>query len=427
MKIKTKKLPFDKAINKKAPCHTNPWRPSLLFRVLIRLLSVFDLMSAKFTYEKIGMEKLSKKEPCLIFMNHSSFIDLKIASKIFFPRPYQIVCTSDGFVGKNLLMKVIGCIPTTKFVADTQLIRDMQYSVEKLKTSILMYPEASYSFDGTPTPLPKKLGGLIKRLNVPLVTIITSGAFSRNPLYNELQIRKKVKVSATVRCLLTKEQIAALSVEEIDEILEKEFTFDGFKWQRENKIEINEKFRADGLNRILYKCPHCLKEGKMIARGEEIYCEECGKRYFLTALGELECKNGKTQFSHIPDWFEWERQCVKKEIEDGSYRIETDVNIGVLVDYKAIYMVGEGRLCHTTEGFKLTGCEGKLEYTQKPLSSYSLYADYYWYEIDDVICIGTKNCLYYCFPKDKSVSVAKARLATEELYKLLKNKTVVMK
>lgn len=420
MKIKVKKTTYEKAINRPAPKHTNPWRPNIVLRLLIRLLSVFDLISARFSYEEIGMDKVHKKEPCLILMNHSSFIDLKIASKIFFSRPYQIVCTSDGFVGKSLLMKFIGCIPTTKFVADTQLIRDMQYSVEKLKTSVLMYPEASYSFDGTPTPLPKKLGGLIKRLNVPLVTVITSGAFSRNPLYNELQIRKKVKVSATVKCLLTKEQIASLSAIEIDEILEKEFTFDGFKWQKDNGVEINEGFRADGLDRILYKCPHCHSEGKMVGKGEEIYCEECGKRYFLTPLGELECKNGETEFSHIPDWFEWERQCVKKEIEDGSYRIETDVNIGVLVDYKAIYMVGEGRLCHTPEGFKLTGCGGKIDYTQKPLSSYSLYADYFWYEIGDIICIGNKKCLYYCFPKDKSVSVAKARLATEELYKMLK-------
>ena len=58
-----------------------------------------------------------------------------------------------------------------------------------------------------------------------------------------------------------------------------------------------------------------------------------------------------------------------------------------------------------------------MHYSQKPSESYSLYADYYWYELGDVICIGNANILYYCFPKDKRVSVAKARLAAEELYK----------
>ena len=89
----------------------------------------------------------------------------------------------------------------------------------------------------------------------------------------------------------------------------------------------------------------------------------------------------------------------------------------MMVDYKAIYRVGSGRLVHDANGFTLTGCDGKLNYTQKPQSSYGLYADYFWYEIGDVICIGDKNALYYCFPP-AGVPVAKARQAAEELFKL---------
>ena len=99
-----------------------------------------------------------------------------------------------------------------------------------------------------------------------------------------------------------------------------------------------------------------------------------------------------------------------------------DVDIGMLVDYKAIYMVGSGHLTHTAEGFTLTGCDGQLEYTQSPLAGYSLYADYYWYEIADVICIGNNDVLYYCFPKNAGDVVAKTRMATEELYKLKKKR-----
>ena len=89
----------------------------------------------------------------------------------------------------------------------------------------------------------------------------------------------------------------------------------------------------------------------------------------------------------------------------------------MLVDTKAIYMVGEGRLIHDKNGFTLTGCDGKLNYNQPPQCSYSLYSDYFWYEIGDVICIGNKDCLYYCFPEKEGV-VAKTRMATEELYKM---------
>ncbi len=418
MKIKTRKRSYQEVMKLKRPSHKAPLRPNILFRLLIRVLAIFDLMKVKFSYETEGLSKIGK-EPCLILMNHSCFLDLKIVSALFWrKKPYCIVCTSDGFVGKRLLMRLIGCIPTTKFVSDTQLIRDMQYTLKELKTSVLMYPEASYSFDGRATTLPRKLGALLKRLDVPVISIITSGAFSHDPLYNGLQLRK-VPVSAKVKCLLTREEIKEKSVAELDGILDKEFEFDGFLWQKENGIEIRENFRADGLERILYKCASCSAEGQMEGRGEYITCKKCGKKYFLNTLGSLEATSGETEFSHIPDWYEWQKECVRKELENKSYLIDTEVEIGIMVDYKAIYMVGSGRLIHNSDGFTLTGADGELNYNQKPLSSYGLYADYLWYEIGDVICIGTKDCLYYCFPKG-NVPVAKARIAAEEMYKTLK-------
>ena len=111
---------------------------------------------------------------------------------------------------------------------------------------------------------------------------------------------------------------------------------------------------------------------------------------------------------------------MRKELVHGTYRTECDVDILMMIDYKSMYRVGEGRLVHTCDGFHLTGCDGKLDYVQSPLASYSLYADYFWYEIGDVICIGNRERLYYCFPKGGEVSVAKARIATEELYKKVK-------
>lgn len=419
MKIKTKHLPYEQVIALKRPKHRKPLRPLFLLQLVIRVLSIFDLAPTKFTYATHGMERLSKKEPCLILMNHSSFIDLKIASRIFFPKRYGIVCTTDGFVGKSWLMRLLGCIPTQKFVSDVTLIRDMEHLLKKKKTSVLMFPEAGYSFDGRATPLPRKMGVLLKRLNVPVVSVITQGAFTRDPLYNCLQ-KRKVQVRADVTYLLTPEDIRSKSVAELDKILDDAFSFDNFAWQQENSVVIDEPFRADGLNRVLYRCPHCGKEGKMEGKGTKLSCRNCGKIYVLTELGYLQALDGQTAFTHIPNWYEWERGQVRNELENGVYRLETPVDIGVLVDYKALYMVGSGTLTHDEQGFHLTGCNGALDYTQGPLASYTLNCDYYWYEIGDVICIGNQDALYYCFPKGSGDVVAKTRLAAEELYKLKK-------
>ena len=420
MKIKTKKLDYDQVMALPREKHREPLRPNRLLQLVIRGLSILDLWPVKFSYTTEGMEKIGKKEPCLILMNHSSFIDLKIASRIFFPKRYGIVCTSDGFVGQKWLMRLIGCFPTQKFVSDLSLIRDMEYVLKKKKTSVLMFPEASYSFDGTATALPRKMGVLLKKLNVPVVTVITEGAFARDPLYNCLQ-KRKVKVSAKVRCLATPEELKAMTVAELDAKLDETFGFDNFRWQQENNVKITESFRADGLNRILYKCPHCNTEGKTEGKGITFTCHHCGAKYELTELGKLQALNVEPKFDHIPDWYAWQRSQVRQTLADGTYCLDQEVDIGVMVNFKAIYMVGSGRLTHTNEGFSLVGCDGRLQYEQGPLTCYSLYADYYWYEIGDVICIGNNDVLYYCFPKGGDV-VAKTRIATEELYKMKKQR-----
>ena len=428
LKISVKTMDYDKAIAQPRPAHKLPRKINLFWRTLIRGLTCIGMAGTGFTYETERMELLDKKEPCLILMNHSCFLDMQIAHRILFPRHFSIIATSDSFVGlgglMNWVMRQIGCFPTQKFVTDLRLVQDMLYCFKELKTSVLMYPEASYSFDGTCTPLPRKMGVLLKKLNVPVVMIETFGAFSRNPLYNELQVRKSVKVSAKATLLYTKQEIQEKSVKELSDGLDEAFGFDHFKWQKEQKVEIHEPFRADGLNRILYKCAHCGAEGEMEGRGIHLTCKHCGKKYELTPLGELKALEGDTEFSHVPDWYAWERDQVRQEILEGRYKLDTDVKIGLLTDNKYIYMVGDGHLTHDAGGFALTGCDGRLNYHQKPQASYGLYADYYWYEIADVICIGDNDALYYCFPQNAGDVVAKTRLAVEELYKLYKSRVL---
>lgn len=419
MKIKVKNAKYKDLINQKKAKHKKPKNPSWLLRKLILFLNKKELKEVQFSAIKNNIDKIDKKEPCLILMNHSSFIDLKIAFKLLSPRRFNIVCTDDGFVGKEWLLRHLGCIPTTKFITDVNLVKDMLFAKNKLHNSILMYPEASYSFDGTSTPLPTSIGKCIKLLNMPVIVIKTSGAFLRDPLYNNLQLRE-VKISAKLDVILSRDEIKSKSAEEIQELVVKNFVFDNFKDQQDNKIEVNEPFRADFLNRVLYKCPNCLKEGMMEGKGIYITCKNCNAKYELTKYGYLKAINCKEVFNHIPSWYKWERDCVKNEILANTYNEEIKVAIFILLDYKKIYKVGEGVLKHSISGFELTGPDG-LHYFQKPIDTYSLYSDFYWYEIGDVVCIGNFKMRYYCVPLDKKDIVAKLRLATEEIYKITKN------
>ena len=401
--------------------HRNPMKPQMWLAAIVRIVCAFTLRKIKFSYTTERME-LVKNQPCLILMNHSSFTDMKLAYGIFFPKKLGIVTSVDamsGILGK--LMRLLGCTPTHKYVTDLTLFRDIEYMLKKNKTSVLMYPEAGYSFDGCATTMPRKLGILMKRLGVPVVTVITQGAFHRDPLYNMLQIRD-VKVSAHVKCIATAEEVKEKSVDELDALLAESFSFDNFAWQRDNRISIDVPFRADGLHRILYKCPHCGLENQMEGKGIHLTCHACEKQWTMDEYGQLSANVGDTEYPHIPDWYKWQRECVRTELEEGTYSLDTEVEIAIQVNLNGVCKIGSGRLTHTLDGFRLVGADGKLDYRQSPAFSHTLYSDYYWYEIGDVIAIGDNEFTYFCFPKD-NISVTKARLATEELYKIKKTRS----
>ena len=418
MKIKVVEKSYAEVMALPVPKHEKPRKIDPFFRTLIKVLSATNLRKNHIEYREIGMEKLGKGEPCLVLMNHSSFIDMQIAANYLYPRPFSTVCTTDAYVGLAWLLKTIGCIPTKKFVSEFTLLKDISYALKTLKTAVLMYPEACYSFDGTASSMPDSIGGLLKMMNVPVVTIITKGAYLREPLYNMLRHRR-IDISADVTYLLSPEEIASRSSEELNEIVREAFSFDAFRWQKENGVEIKEDFRADGLERVLYRCPHCNTEGKTQGKGIYLTCTACRKVYELTELGELRATDGESAFTHVPDWFAWEREQVREELLSGKYCLDIDVDVYMMVDYKAMYRVGDGHLLHNAEGFHLTGCDGELDYTQGPLASHSINADYFFYEIGDMISIGNQRQLFYCFPKNQEEAiVAKAKMAAEELYSI---------
>ena len=74
MKIKTIKKDYTHVINLKREKHIKPIKPPFIMRALVRVLSIPDLWRVRFSYTG----KLPKAAG-LVLMNHSSFLDLKIA------------------------------------------------------------------------------------------------------------------------------------------------------------------------------------------------------------------------------------------------------------------------------------------------------------------------------------------------------------
>jgi hypothetical protein len=288
-----------------------------------------------------------------------------------------------------------------------------------------MYPEARYSNCGTTSYIPEVVAKLVKKNKVPLVTMIHHGNYLNAPFWDFRQYRK-VPFHAVMKQVLTAQQVSEMTVDEINEVIQREMYYDDYKWQKENNIKITESFRADGLNKILYQCPHCMTEGKMVGKGIHLACEECGKQWEMTELGELKAFEGETEFSHIPDWYEWERQNVRKELLDGTYRFEDDVHIYSLPGVEFIDL-GEGKVTHDLEnGFVLTGNynghDFRIQRQSKTLDTLHMEFLYKKLNKTDNFDISVKDDSFYCIPSKKDV-VLKLMFATEEAFKILKEKS----
>lgn len=393
-----------------------PIRQPLFFTGLIWVLSKFALMGKKYKVEKIDMEGL--KPPYMVLSNHMYFIDFELAAMATFPHRVNNVVNIDGYYRRPWLMELIGAIGTRKFTMDLHLVKSIRKVL--LRGDVLcMYPEARYSPCGITSYIPDSVGMLVKRNKVPVVAIVHRGNYLHSPFWN-FRKKRKVPLYTTATQILTAEDTEKMSVEEINAKIRKALTYDDYKYQKENGILIKEPFRAEGMHKILYQCPHCLTESKMDSKGAEIFCRECGKRWHLGEDGTLSAREGETEFSHVPDWFLWEREQVQKQIEQGEYSFEDDVDVYSMPRCWRFEHLGAAKLRHDPEkGFILEGHYRGEDYRiqRTPLQTNSLHIEYDWCYVKPLDCvdISTENDSFFCYPKKENV-VTKMAFATEILY-----------
>lgn len=395
-----------------------PIRQPIYLTWLIQVLSKIMLIGKEHKVEKFNMEGL--KPPYLLLSNHMSFVDFEMVSLGTYPHRVNNVVNIDGFYMRAWLLEWIGAICTRKFTTDLRLIKSIRKVLERGDV-LCMYPEARYSPVGTTSYLPESLGMLVKRAKVPVVIALHHGNYLHSPFWN-FRKKRKVPLYTTFTKLWDPEDLEKLSVEQINAGLKEALTYDDYKYQKDNGILITEPYRAEGLNKILYKCPNCRTEHKMSSAGAELFCEECGKRWYLNEDGTLSATEGETEFSHIPDWFEWERSEVRREVESGEYSFEDDVEVYSLPRCYKYEPLGFAKLTHNPEeGFILTGHYRGKDYRiqRTPLQTNSLHVEYDFLRIKpfDLVDISTENDSFYCYTSKKDV-ITKLAFATEEIYRI---------
>jgi len=358
------------------------------------------------------------KPPYFLLCNHNSFMDMIVTTKAIFPHRANYVVAIDGFIGIEGLLRRVGGIGTRKFVHNGAMVRNM-LEARRFGDVIVMYPEARYSLCGTGSELPRSLGKMVQSMDLPVVTLIMHGHHVDAPFWHGRSHRVR-PVKAEAKLLVTADEVRTLSADEINARLAEAFTYDDFAWQKANGVRICDEKRAEGLHKVLYQCPACLEEYEMVSEGDRLICQACGKAWRMGELGDLRAESGDTEFDHIPDWYEWERANVRREVEAGTYHTQTPVRIESLPNTKGFVPFDKpGRLVHDGDGFALTG-----EYKGEPFALHwpvggqpACHIEYNYKGRGDCVDLSTMDDSFYLYPMDHDVAVTKMSLATEELFR----------
>lgn len=382
---------------------------------LIWVLSKFALIGKKFQITKVNMEGL--KPPYLLLSNHMYFIDFELTALATHPARVNNVVSIDGYYRRPWLMELIGAICTRKYTNDLHLVKSIRKVLQR-GDILCMYPEARYSPCGITSFLPESLGKLIRMNKVPVVVCVHHGNHLHSPFWN-FRKKRKAPLHSVYTQALTAEEAATLSAEEINTKLKDALTYDDYAYQKEEGFRITEPFRAEGLHKVLYQCPHCKVEHEMGSKGSELFCNSCGKRWTLEEDGSISAQDGNTEFSHIPDWYLWERENVFCEVREGRYSFTDEVDVYSLPRCWKFEKLGRATVSHTAEGFVLRGTYRGEEYeiTRAPYEMNSLHIeyDYCYLRPEDCFDISTENDSFYCYPTKQNV-VTKLAFATEALY-----------
>lgn len=394
-----------------------PITPCFLMNVAKWIISWPDLKKRGAVLKKINVEGIEDK-PYLMLVTHSSMVDFNLMLKATHPYKVNNVMTLEGFnTYTEPLMRSLGVLGTRKFITDIHLIKNMKYCVDKLKNPFVLFPEARYSLDGCTSYLPFSLGKMVRLLGVPVVVLKIHGNFVTCPQWNK--INKKTFVEAEMEQIITAEESKTLSVDELNQRIAEHFVYDDFAWQKEKQLKIDHPERAKGLHSLLYKCPNCKEEHQTDSAGTKLWCNCCKKTWEMDEYGELHALEGETEFSHIPDWSNWERACVREEIENGTYYFEDEVRVETLPGSWKFYKQGMGKLIQTPEETRVEchyyGEPYVLRRSAKSLES--MHIEYDYLGRGDCVDISIPDDSFWCY-LTKRDAITKLSFATEEIHKL---------
>ncbi|MBQ8689219.1 MAG: 1-acyl-sn-glycerol-3-phosphate acyltransferase [Clostridia bacterium] len=202
--------------------------------------------------------------------------------------------------------------------------------------NVCMFAEGVRTWDGVTSPILPSTAQLVKAARCGLVTYKLTGGYFTSPMWSEGGGTRRGELRGEVVGVYIKEQLAAMSDDEVFEIINRDLYEDAYERQLANPKRYKGKRLAERLENLLFICPECNGHGTMSSSGDTVSCT-CGHSFRYDEYGMLH----GTKFTTVRDFARWQKEKVREDCaEDVIYTAES----------ASLSIIKSGSAMHITDG-----------------------------------------------------------------------------
>lgn len=302
----------------------------------------------KFGYQFTKVKAKDLPETYIVLSNHVTDFDPVFVGASF--QKYMYFVASEhisrwGFASK-LLNYAFAPILRPKGATASSTVMEM---IRKLKEGkcVCMFAEGARSWDGVTAYIQPATGKVIKTAKCGLVTFRIEGGYFVSPNWSEGGTRRG-RISGKMVNVYTKEQIASMSVAEINQAIAQDLHEDAYERQLQSPAKYKGKQPAVKMENLLFICPKCGALDSIHSEKDTVSCKKCDMRFKYNEYAMLEGIEMQT----VKELAAWQKEEVKKAAADG------------LLEYSA----SEGVLQSVTKGEEVLLDQGPVTLSKEKLS-----------------------------------------------------------
>lgn len=310
-------------------------RHQVLWKILRPLVQVF--LKIKFGYRYQVAKNLP--DNYLVLSNHVTDYDPLLVGASFPKQMYFVASehiTRWGFAYKLLKFALAPIIRYKGTVATSTVVE----ALRKVKKghSVCIFAEGVRTWDGVTCPILPSTAKLVKTAGCALVTYKIEGGHFVSPGWSDHGTRRG-HMTGKVTAVYTKEQLAAMSVDEVYQIIKRDLYEDAYARQLADPKPYRGKHLAEGLENMLFLCPECGARNSFTSHNDTMTCEDCGLTFTYDQYAML---NG-VRFRTVRDFAEWQKAQVAADVTAGrTYGV--DYATLTQLDKHEATQIGQGKL-----------------------------------------------------------------------------------